>query len=239
VADLLVPPGTTLKHVQVREYLRVLIEDLPQGAPAPSERELMQRFGVARMTVRQAIEALVGEGLLERAPARGTFVSKTPRPVTRPLSFSEDARERGWDTTTETLNLGLGQAGPGVARALGITPGDAVIHWRRRRRLDDEPLCVQDVYLNEVLLPGFMQTGLPDSLYSLLAARGLRPTAAEDQLSAESATVVDADVLGVPEGEPILRHSRRGLVGDTVIELSRTSYVGARFTWWSPLTFTP
>jgi len=84
-----------LKHVQVREYVRDLIQDLPEGAPAPSERELMQRFGVARMTVRQAIDSLVTEGLLERAPARGTFVCKSPRPMSRPMSFTEDARARG------------------------------------------------------------------------------------------------------------------------------------------------
>jgi len=36
-----------------------------------------------------------------------------------------------------------------------------------------------------------------------------------------------------------LRHSRRGLVGDIVIELSRSVYAGARFTWWSPLTVSP
>ena len=41
----------------------------------------MQHFGVARMTVRQAIDALVAEGLLERAPARGTFVCKNPRQI--------------------------------------------------------------------------------------------------------------------------------------------------------------
>ena len=229
------PLGTTLKHVQVREYVRTLVQDLPEGAPAPSERGLMQRFGVARMTVRQAIDALVAEGLLERAPARGTFVCKTPRPVSRPLSFSEDAQARGWHTTTETLQSGLGQAGPGVAKALGITAGDAVIHWRRRRRLDDVPLCYQDVYLNEILLPGFLQTGLPESLYSLLAARGLRPTAAEDKISADLATEADAELLDLSVGDAVLRHSRRGLVGDAVIELSRTVYAGSRFTWWSPL----
>jgi len=118
---MVVPLGTTLKHVQVREYVRALVQDLPEGAPAPSERGLMQHFGGARMTVRQAIDALVAEGLLERAPARGTFVCKNPRPVSRPLSFTEDARARGWTTTTETLQSGLGQAGPGVAKALGIT----------------------------------------------------------------------------------------------------------------------
>jgi GntR family transcriptional regulator len=158
VDEVAVPLGTTLKHVQVREYVRGLIDELPEGAPAPSERGLMQHFGVARMTVRQAIDALVAEGLLERAPARGTFVTKTPRPVNRPLSFTEDARARGWTVSTETLQSGLGQAGPGVAKALGITPGDAVIHWRRRRRHEGAPVCYQDVYLNEVLLPGFLQT---------------------------------------------------------------------------------
>jgi GntR family transcriptional regulator len=240
VDEVAVPLGTTLKHVQVREYVRDLIQDLSEGAPAPSERELMQLFGVARMTVRQAIDALVSEGLLERAPARGTFVCKSPRPVSRPMSFTEDAQARGWTTTTtETLQHGLGQAGPGVAKALGITAGDAVVNWRRRRRLDDVPLCYQDVYLNEVLLPGFMQTGLPDSLYSLLAARGLRPTAAEDQLSADLANAVDADLLELHIGDPVLRHSRRGLVGETVIELSRSVYAGSRFTWWVPLSVTP
>jgi GntR family transcriptional regulator len=238
VDDVLVPLGTTLKHVQVREYVRGLIADLPEGAPAPSERGLMQHFGVARMTVRQAIDALVAEGLLERAPARGTFVCKNPRPVTRPLSFAEDARARGWTATSETLASGLGQAGPGVAKALGITPGDSVVHWRRRRRHDDVALCYQDVYLNEILLPGFLQAGLPDSLYSLLAVRGLRPTAAEDQLTADVANAVDADLLDLEIGAPVLRHSRRGLVGEVVIELSRSVYAGARFTWWSPLVLT-
>jgi GntR family transcriptional regulator len=90
-----------------------------------------------------------------------------------------------------------------------------------------------------VLLPGFLQTGLPDSLYSLLAARGLRPTVAEDQLSADLANAVDADLLDVHIGDPVLRHSRRGLVGDMVIELSRSVYAGSRFTWWSPLAVPP
>ena len=237
--EVAVPLGTTLKHVQVREYVRGLIQDLPEGAPAPSERGLMHHFGVARMTVRQAIDALVAEGLLERAPARGTFVSKNPRPLNRPMSFTEDARARGWSVTSETLQSGLGQAGPGVAKALGITPGDSVIHWRRRRRHEGAPVCYQDVYLNEVLLPGFLQVGLPDSLYSTLAGRGLRPDAAEDQLSADVANAVDADLLDIQVNDPVLRHSRRGLVGDVVIELSRSVYAGRRFTWWTPLSVTP
>ena len=81
------------KHVQVREYVRSLIGGAQPGTPAPSERELVQLFGVARMTVRQALDALVAEGLLERIPGRGTFVADTRR---RPRAAADRLR-RGDD----------------------------------------------------------------------------------------------------------------------------------------------
>ncbi len=55
-AELIVPRQRALKHVQVREHVRGLIEAQPPGSAAPSERELVARFGVARMTVRQALD---------------------------------------------------------------------------------------------------------------------------------------------------------------------------------------
>ncbi len=51
--------GRALKHVVVREYVRTLVAGMEPGSPAPSERVLVHRFGVARMTVRQAMDALV------------------------------------------------------------------------------------------------------------------------------------------------------------------------------------
>ena len=96
VEQLLHAAGSgALKHVQVREYVRALVRDAEPGAPAPSERELVQQFGVARMTVRQAMDALVTEGLLERIPGRGTFVARPRRGVGRLTSFTEDMRSRG------------------------------------------------------------------------------------------------------------------------------------------------
>ena len=82
----------SLKHVAVREYVRSLVEGAEAGAPAPSERELVQRFGVARMTVRQAMDALVSEGLLERMPGRGTFVARPRRHVGRLTSVFDFSR---------------------------------------------------------------------------------------------------------------------------------------------------
>jgi GntR family transcriptional regulator len=232
VDELLVTEGRALKHVQVREYVRTLVAGSAPGSPAPSERELVHRFGVARMTVRQAMDALVVEGLLERIPGRGTFVARPRRPTTRLLSYTEEMARRGLLAESQTLLARREQAGPGVARALQVSEGDAVIHWRRLRRADASPMCVEDAYLNEVLLPGFLQTGMPTSLYGALDARGLRPTWAEDSVNADVAGDEEAALLEINPGAPVLRHSRRALVAEKVVEVSRTVYRADRYTMW-------
>ncbi len=233
---MLAPDARALKHVQVREYVRALITDLDPGSPAPSERELVQRFGVARMTVRQAMDALVVEGLLERIPGRGTFVA-TPRRVASTItSYTDDMSRRGLLAESQTLLARREQAGPGVARALSLTEGDPVIHWKRLRRADGLPMCIEDAYLNEVLLPGFLQSGMPTSLYDALAQRGLRPTWAEDSITADAAGEEEAGLLEIAAGTPVLRHSRRALAGEKVVEVSRTVFRSDRYTLWVQLS---
>lgn len=233
--DVVLPRQRTLKHVQVREHVRSLIEQLPAGAAAPSERELVARFGVARMTVRQALDALVVEGLLERIPGRGTFVTQPVEHTREITSFTEDMRRRGLLPESQTLVARLEQAGPGVARALDLSVADPVLHWKRLRRADGQIICVEDAYLNEVLLPGFLQHGTPTSLYDALEARGLRPTRAEDSIAAEAASVEDADLLGISVGAPVLRHSRRALAGDRIVEVSRSIFRHDAFTIYRQL----
>lgn len=219
-----------LKHVQVREYVRSLVEGAEPGSPAPSERELVTRFGVARMTVRQAMDALVSEGLLERMPGKGTFVAHARRRPDRPVGFTEEMMRRGLQPESQTLLTRLEQAGPGVARALDITAGDSVFHWRRIRRADGAPVCVQDAFLNEVLLPGFLEKAMPTSLYGALTKRALQPTWAEDSITADLATDTEAELLEVEPGTPVLRVARRAKCHDVVVEVSRATYRADRFT---------
>ena len=233
--EALLTDGRALKHVQVREYVRSLVAGNAPGSPAPSERELVHRFGVARMTVRQALDALVVEGLLERIPGRGTFVARPRRVATRITSYTEEMTRRGMLAESQTLLARREQAGPGVARALNLTEGDAVIHWRRLRRGDAMPVCIEDAYLNEVLLPGFLQAGMPTSLYEALSLRGLRPTWAEDSISADLGSAEEADLLELPHGCAVLRQSRRALSDDKIVEVSRSVYRADRFTMWVQL----
>src|SRR4051794_26867298 len=156
---------TVRKHVQVREYVRELIQGAQPGSPAPSERELVQHFGVARMTVRQALDALVSEGLLERVPGRGTFVARAKIDVqVRLSSYTEEMTRRGMTPDARTLLARMESAGPGVGPALEIEEGDKVVHWQRLRLADGPPMCIEDASLADSIVPKSLEHSLRESL---------------------------------------------------------------------------
>jgi GntR family transcriptional regulator len=225
------------KHVQVREYVRSLIEGAEPGSAAPSERELVQHFGVARMTVRQALDALVGEGLLERVPGRGTFVAQARGDAHLKLaSFTEEMARRGLQPGSRTLLARMEAAGPGVARALEIDEGDKVVHWQRLRLADDEPMCVEDAYLSDSIVPGFLEQPLPDSLYAELQRRDMMPTWGEDSVSATVARPEHAELLDIEAGAPVLRVARRAFAARIAVEVSRSTFRADRYALWVPMT---
>jgi GntR family transcriptional regulator len=227
------------KHVQVREYVRSLVGGAEPGTPAPSERELVQLFGVARMTVRQALDALVSEGLLERVPGRGTFVADHRLDqVPRLTGFGEEMKRRGMRPGGRSLLARMESAGPGVARALEIDVGEAVVHWQRLRTADDVPMCVEDAYLAASLVPGLLEN-LPESLYADLERRNLAPTWGEDSVDAGLAQQPEAQLLGVQVGHPVLRVARRAFCERLPVEVARSTYRADRFTMWVPLTRIP
>ncbi|GAB3255230.1 GntR family transcriptional regulator [Alteromonas gracilis] len=227
---------TRLKHVQVREYVRQLVHESEPGAPAPSERDLVQRFGVARMTVRHALDALVTQGLLERIPGKGTFVAMPHVDMQARLSsFTEEMERRGKTPGSRTLMLRQEKAGPGVARALEVEEGHPIAHWQRVRTADGAPMCVSDAYVSLEIFPGFLDDAAPESLYARMGEYGLLPNWGEDSVQASAAGAKEAEHLEIDEGAPVLRISRRSFAREVACEVSRTVYRADRFTLWVPV----
>lgn len=69
---------------QVAEQIRILIEtgELKAGAKLPAERELSERFGVSRPTVREALIVLEVEGYLQIRMGSGVYINRKPQPMT-------------------------------------------------------------------------------------------------------------------------------------------------------------
>ncbi len=224
----------TLKHVRVREYVRGLVAEAEAGTLAPSERELVERFGVARMTVRQALDALVSEGLLERVPGRGTFVADRRRGFAaggRMLSFSEDMNRRGMVPSFRTLLARVEPAGQGVSRALDCEAGAPTMRWQRLQLADGMPMCLQDAWIAERTAPGLVrETEHGRGLFELLRARGISPSWGEDAVEAAAANHDEAHALGVPEGVSVLRISRLAYTDEGPVAAIRSCYRADRYS---------
>ena len=228
---------SALKHVRVRDYLRSLVtHELAVGDAIPSERLLCERFGVSRMTVRQAVDALVVEGLLQREQGRGTFVAPTKMDLElRLASFGEEMRRRGMEPSSKVLAADEVSATPDIADALDLLPGERVFYLHRVRYADGEPMAIEQSWLPTRLAPGLFDDGAPESVYGALRRRGLEPDWGEDTVAATEVDAQDADLLGLRAGRAVLRITRRSFAGDTACVYSRSSYRADRYVLWVPL----
>src|SRR5690242_4681077 len=118
----------------LRARLRELVAGARVGDRLPSEREMSLRWGVARMTVRAAMDALVAEGLVERRHGSGTYV--VPRPFARVLgltSFTQDMAARGLVAGSRVLEFETTTADPTIAGRLRVPLGEPVFRFTRLR----------------------------------------------------------------------------------------------------------
>lgn len=197
------------KYYQLKEILRGQIErdELRPGSLVPPERELCDQYGVSRMTARQAIVELVNEGLLYREQGRGTFVAaeKVRQEAERLASFSEDMASRGLRATSSVLDAETVEAGPVVARLLGVEETEEVVRLRRVRYAGGEPMALETSHLSSSVAGGLLALDLSErSLYEELRARGVRIDSAEQSYEATLVNDFEARHLGVPPGSPAL-----------------------------------
>jgi GntR family transcriptional regulator len=228
--------GVALKHVQIREFLREAISRSEVGTPLPSERELVERFGVARMTVRQAVDALAAEGLLERVHGRGTFVARPKVDLqVRLSSYTEEMHRRGLRPSSRVLLAGPEPASPEVAAELETEPDVPVLHLHRLRLADGEPMALEHAWLPTGLLPHLDAGEVPDSLYAELERHDLLPDWGEDTVDGGVADEEEARLLQIPAGAPVLRIRRRAFAGEQPVEVSSATYRADRYSLWFPV----
>ena len=218
------------RYFTIEQSLRARIAELDAHAPLPSDAQLCEEFDVSRMTARGAVQRLVQEGLVYRVPGRGTFVAATraTRTASHILSFSEEMRRRGREPSAQVVERAHRTATANEEQRLGTS---VVFVLRRVREADRQPVALETAVFPAARVGGVLDGELEGaSIFGLLEAAGIVPTAGHAAISAEAATADDAKLLGIERGAPLLVERR--LIRDQTggpVELTESRYVGALY----------
>jgi GntR family transcriptional regulator len=220
------------RYREIEQFLRARVEGASPGAPLPSEAELCERFSVSRMTVRQALQELTNDGLVERRRGQGTFVAH--RPVHRRpgvfLSFTEEMNRRGMQATSRLLSAGMDDPRRAETLDLGLAPGSQVVRIRRVRLADGVPVALEDAALVPEL-GGVLKEDLGGgSLHSALERRGVVATRATGTITARLARASETELLDLAPQSALLVELR--ILFDQegrVFERTETRYAADRY----------
>jgi GntR family transcriptional regulator len=191
---------TVARGSRVQEVRLGLLEDLtngelPVGAKLVNEQELATRFDVSRLTVREAVAALVTTGYLERRHGSGTYVVGVPGPrhaLDATLSYTHMIADAGMKPGMELLDIETRPATKSEAHELNLETKELVRALERVRTADGRAMVYSIDIVPERFVAGVSNKKFNRSLYDLLLSIGepvvsanavLLPVIADQRLS--------------------------------------------------------
>jgi len=186
---------------------------LKPGSRFFSEEEISSQLEVSRPTVNRAINILIKNDYLKRVRGKGTIVQKLKGVslvlMSTLLSFGEMIEKIGRRCHTDLLERKQEKSLASISNALGIDPGDSVIHLKRLRFIDAKPLIVVDSYLPCSRFSKLLEIDenrFVTDLYGLLREYfKLEIVRAEREVMAARMSLMDAQLLKVELWEPCFR----------------------------------
>jgi GntR family transcriptional regulator len=221
--------GAAPRYRQIADLMRQRITrgQWVKGEKLPSLEVLVEQFGVARVTVRQAMELLARDGLVSAQRGRGTFVTdRPPRSQWLNVQTSLDELVKVYrDTRPEIVNIDESIARAPVADDDG-TPAERYAFMRRVHSREGRPYCVINIYLDERLFRRRPRRFRNQTVIPQLVEMGV-VAHARQVLTVGTADMEVASLLRVPVNAPVAEVRRVFTDADRrVIYLGEVTYRG-------------
>ncbi|MFC5476314.1 histidine utilization repressor [Paraherbaspirillum soli] len=199
------------------------------GELIPSERELMQQFGLSRMTVNRAVRELTDMQLLVRIQGSGTYVApgKYQSTLVEIRSIDDEVVARGHRYRSQVLTLEA-SATPAALKAIGFATG-SVFHSSIVHFADDIPIQFEDRYTNPQLFPEYLQQDFHLQTPNHYMVQIAPLDRAEYSIESRMPDAAVRKRLQMEAGEPSLVLSRRTWVRDQVATSVTLWHPGSRY----------
>lgn len=195
------------RYLKIADELRAKLLLLPDGAPFETEQALTAEYGVARGTIRQALNLLVQEGILLRTQGRGSFRSAAKEQQYNMMltkELTESIRKVGTNSSVRGLSITLVPATPAIADLLEIPHGTKVRKVIRTRIVDGQPYAYCVGYLRADKVPAFFKRDYKTTLGNLVRYElNVHIESRHCDLCAVAADETVAAALSIPVGTPV------------------------------------
>lgn len=231
-------PDSLPIYIQIHDQIKEKIENgfWSIGDRLPSERELSVQFGVSRMTLRQAIQTLADEGILERKIGSGTYVArqKVQEKMSGITSFTDIMLSQGREPSSKVVSYFFTVPSSSEIEKLQLGREEMILRMERIRYADGVPICFEIASIPESLIKAFSKNEVTKSLYNTLEEKGHQKLGnATQTVSAMLASEQISEYLQIKRGDAILRVRQVSYLADgKPFEYVRTQYVGNRFEFY-------
>lgn len=198
------------KYYFIKQHIidQINRDELMADDVIPSERQLMEQFGVSRITVRKAIDELSQEGYLYKVQGKGTYVKgdKLSNALQSVNSCTEEIRRQGLIPTKKVLLATLEPCNKRCARQLEIAEGARVFHLKRIFYGDGAAVNVSEAIINAQFFPEIEHFDFAnESLYKVMESYyNVRVQKATRYIEAVAAQGELTEHLAIPENYPVL-----------------------------------
>lgn len=217
------PSSDRAVYRQIADHLRAAMtrRRLREGDQLPSEAQLMSHYGVARMTVRNALRVLQEEGLITAEHGRGVYVRARP-PVRRLASdrfarrhrkegkaaFIAEAEQSDAAPAVDMITVTMTRPPIEIAKKLDVPHDERVVVRSRRYSLNGRPVEAAVSYIPADLAEGTpisQPDPGPGGIYARLEEQGHMLDRFAEEVSTRMPTPDEARQLGLPPGVPVFR----------------------------------
>ena len=223
-------------YIQIAERLIAQIESggLSPGEQLPPERDLSEKIGVNRMTLRRALQVLESQGLIVRKHGIGTFIAepKIDRQMQIVFRFTSGIQNRGLTPGAEIISIEQILAEPVLAKDLALSVSSPVYSILRLRSINQEPVMLESYKIPVQRFPGLDRYDLEKrSIYEIMEIEyGVPITRARQSFEPIIATEFEANLLKIKIGEALMLEKRLSYDSNNLpVEYGKDRYRGDRF----------